>query len=82
MSLRQTENVFREALKILREKRLSEMTEGELATFNAASIPLTILPEFNDMTTVEGLEYLAELFEETELEAVREEERGRVYVEQ
>ena len=60
-----TNNIFREARQLLRDKPVSEMNEEELHIVNAAAIPLNILPEFNDMTIDEGLEKLSKIFQET-----------------
>ncbi len=57
-------NLFRQAQKLLKNKPIDEMTQGEVLTVKAATIPLTILPEFNDVTTDEGLEELAKMVEE------------------
>ncbi|GAI95865.1 unnamed protein product [marine sediment metagenome] len=57
-------NIFREAKQLLETKSILEMTQEEVLTVNAAQIPLDILPEFNHMTTLEGLEVLARLLEE------------------
>ena len=58
------DNIFREAKQLLRDKPISEMDEEELHIVNAATIPLNILPEFNDMTMDEGLEELAKMADE------------------
>lgn len=58
------ENIFREAKQLLNTTLVSEMSYEEVLTVKAAVIPLNILPQFNDMTTDEGLEELAQLFEE------------------
>lgn len=55
-------NIFRQAKELLQAKSIDEMTQEEVLTIKAATIPLDILPEFSDMTTEEGLEYLARLF--------------------
>lgn len=57
-------NIFREAKELLDTKPIEEMTQEEVTIVKAATIPLNILPEFNDMTTDEGLEELARLFDE------------------
>ncbi|MBU1173099.1 MAG: hypothetical protein KKD44_26345 [Proteobacteria bacterium] len=58
------ENIFREAKQLLATKTVLTMTENEVQTVKAATIPLNLLPQFNDMTTDEGLDYLARLFDE------------------
>lgn len=58
------ENVFKEAKRLLAEKSIDQMTLDEVQTVKAAMIPLTILPQFNDMTTEKGLESMAQLFDE------------------
>ena len=58
------ENIFREALNILRNHHGDEMGEEEQEIVAAAMIPLNMLPEFNDKTRDEGLEELASIVEE------------------
>ena len=60
----QMANIFRQALKILGKN--GERTEEEKELVTAATIPLDMLPQFNDMTTPEGLEELAKIVEEAE----------------
>lgn len=57
-------NIFREAKQLLATKPVEEMTQEEVTTVKAATIPLDILPEFDDLTILEGLEELAKIFEE------------------
>lgn len=57
-------NIFKEAQELLKNKSVFDMTEEEELTVKAAFIPLTILPQFNDIPTDQGLEYLSLLFEE------------------
>jgi len=57
-------NIFREAKELLNTKPIEEMTQEELLMVKTAFMPLTLLPQFNDMTTDQGLEYLSRLFEE------------------
>ena len=57
-------NIFREARKLLRDKPILEMTGEELITVKAALIPLDILPEFNNLTTLEGLERLEGIYDD------------------
>jgi hypothetical protein len=52
-------NIFLEALALIRSKKLEEMTEEEIMTVHAASIPLDLIPEFGEMTKEQGLEMLA-----------------------
>lgn len=59
-------NIFREAKHLLNTKKGSEMNEEELLIINAATIPLTILPGFNEMTTDEGLALLVKIVEAKE----------------
>lgn len=54
-------SIFQEALKIIRSKNPVDWTEEEQHTVNAATIPLNMLPAFNDMTIELGLEVLAAL---------------------
>jgi len=56
-------SIFREAKRLLDTKKGSELSEEELLTINAATIPLNLLPEFNDKTIDEGLEELARMVE-------------------
>lgn len=56
-------NIFRKAQRLLDTKKGSEMTEEELLIINSATIPLNLLPEFNDKTIDEGLEELARMVE-------------------
>lgn len=63
-------NIFREAKELLRDRSLLEMDGEELIIVKAALIPLNILPEFNDITTEEGLEALARMFDEADRETV------------
>lgn len=57
-------NIFREAGELLETKPFSDMNGEELITVKAALIPLGILPEFSDLTTLDGLKGLARLFDE------------------
>ena len=57
-------NPFRQAQQLLKTKPIGEMDYEEVLTVRDAVMPLTILPDFNDMTTDEGLEELAQLFDE------------------
>lgn len=57
------DNIFRQAKRLLDTKPIEEMGYEEVLTVKAALIPLDILPEFNDMTTDEGLEDLSRLFD-------------------
>ena len=57
-------NIFKQAKQLLKTKPIEEMTEVEVLTVKAATIPLKILPDFNGMTTDEGLGELARLFDE------------------
>ena len=54
-------NLFLEAKRLLESKSVSDMTAEELLVVKAALIPLTILPQFNDMTIFDGLEELAKM---------------------
>jgi len=54
-------NIFRQAKELLHTKPIKEMAKEEVLTVKAATIPLDILPEFNDMTIDEGLEELVHL---------------------
>lgn len=58
-------NIFREAKELLETnpKPFSEMTEEEVLIIKAATIPLFILPEYNDISILDGLESLATLME-------------------
>ena len=56
-------NIFREAKQLLATKPIEEMSYEEVLTVKAAMISLDILPEFNDMSTDEGLGELARLFD-------------------
>lgn len=58
------ENIFKQAKELLNTKPPEEMSYEEVLTVKAALIPLTSLPQFNDMPIDEGLEYLSRLFEE------------------
>ncbi len=58
------DNIFGEAKQLLRDKPISEMNEEELHIVNAATIPLNILPQFNNLTIDEGLEELAKMADE------------------
>ncbi|HUV56858.1 MAG TPA: hypothetical protein VMV84_06455 [Dehalococcoidales bacterium] len=60
-------NLFRQAKQLLDTKD-GEMTEEEQKLVGAAEIPLLILPEYNDVTISEGLEELATMVEEAELD--------------
>ena len=44
-------NIFREAKELLNTKPIEEMTQEELLMVKTAFMPLTLLPQFNDMTT-------------------------------
>lgn len=57
-------NIFRRAKQLLRDKSIFEMNEEEVLTVKAAQIPLDILPQFNDKTVDEGLEELAQIYDE------------------
>lgn len=57
-------NIFREAQQLLRWKPFLEMSKEEQEIVSAAEMPLTILAKYNDMTTEEGLEALAQIVEE------------------
>jgi len=56
-------NLFRRARQLLRNKSVLEMNKQELSTVKAAQIPLGLLPEFNDLTTDQGLALLARILE-------------------
>ncbi|MBA7498906.1 hypothetical protein ES704_01645 [subsurface metagenome] len=58
-------NIFRQAKQLLDNKGDQEMSEEEKKLLSAATIPLVILPRFNDTLTGEGLEELAKLIEES-----------------
>lgn len=62
-------NIFRQALEILDKD--GTRTEEEEELLAAATIPLDILPEFNDMTTGEGLEELAKIVEDKDTHLVK-----------
>jgi len=53
-------DIFRQALKILDKKDRTQEEEELLA---AATIPLDLLPEFNELTTRKGLKELAKMAE-------------------
>ena len=57
-------NIFRQAKELIQSKSIFDMNEDELTTVKAANIPLDVLPEFGSLTTLEGLEALARMFEE------------------
>lgn len=69
-------NIFREAKQLLATKAINEMNQEEVLTVKAAMIPLTILPQFNDMTPDEGLEDLARLFEKAMPKHSSKKDRG------
>jgi len=56
-------NIFKQAKKLLRSKSILDMNGEELTTVKAALIPLDLLPQFQDMTTNEGLEKLSKMFD-------------------
>ena len=58
-------NIFRQAKQLLNNKGDQEMSEEEGKLLSAATIPLIILPRFNNTPTGEGLEELAKLVEES-----------------
>lgn len=57
-------NIFREAKELLKAKPMMYMDGEELITVKTALIPLDILPEFNDLTTLEGLERLESIYDD------------------
>jgi len=59
-------NIFREAQQLLDTKADQAWSEEEWVVFGAAMIPLDRQAKYNDMTTREGLEVLARMFEENE----------------
>jgi len=61
-------NIFMEAKQLLNTKPVSEMTRDEISTVTAATIPLNILPQFNDLTTDQGLEVLSKLWDNVDKE--------------
>lgn len=65
-------NIFQEAINLLDNKPPETWSEEEQLTVNAAQIPLNILPEFNEMTTRQGLNYLADLKRMEELAEIRD----------
>ncbi|GAI66364.1 unnamed protein product [marine sediment metagenome] len=58
-------NIFQQASQLLKNKPIEEMTQEEVLTVKAAKIPLDILPELSDLTTLDGLEELAKMFDES-----------------
>jgi len=58
-------NIFREAKELLKTKPPEAMTQEEVLTVKSATIPLDILPELSDLTTLDGLEELAKMFDES-----------------
>ncbi|MBA7648521.1 hypothetical protein ES703_56308 [subsurface metagenome] len=57
-------NIFKEAKELRNTKLIDKMSYEEVLTVKAAMIPLNIMPQFEDMTIDQGLEYLSLLFEE------------------
>jgi len=58
-------NLFLEAKQLLKKKDSgSELTEEELELINTATIPLMLLPEYNNIPINQGLEKLAKILEE------------------
>lgn len=57
-------NIFREAQQLLRAKPALEMTQEEQAVVSIATIPLFLLPRFNDILIDDGLEWLARVYDE------------------
>lgn len=57
------ENLFRQAKELLDNKGGQEMTEDELKLIGVATIPLMLLPKYNDIPISIGLEELARMVE-------------------
>ena len=70
-------NIFRRAQLLLRDKPALEMTGEEQAVVSIATMPLLLLPQFNDILIDDGLEWLAQVYDEANMVA---EPRGRVEV--
>ena len=56
-------NIFEEARQLLREKSIMDLAGEELLTVKAAMIPLNMLPEFDNLTPVQGLKALANMYD-------------------
>ncbi len=71
-------NIFRQAVELLKAKdKGAQLTEEERKLLGAATIPLVILPRFNDTPTSEGLEQLAKIIEEERKDANNHSRRPR-----
>ncbi len=57
-------NIFREAQQLLRDKPVLEMTGEEQSVVSIATLPLLLLPRFNDILMDDGLEWLAIVYDE------------------